>query len=499
MTAVQEVRGTTAVPAFARWRVLGVGAVVAALLTAVSGRYGWFGDELYFVSAGRRLDWGYADQPPLLPLIARLADLVAPGVVEVARVPATLATVAGIVFAALAARELGASGAGQAVAAAAYGSSPFLIGTGHLLATSTVDPVLWTALTWLVLRWVRTRDDRLLVAAGVVTALALQTKFLVVAFWAVALPAAALLGPRDLLRRPMLWVGAGIAVAATVPTLLWQAANGWPQLAMGAVIAAESVYTGGRLWFVPSGLLIVGALCGTVLAGYGLARLLRDERLRPYRFLAVTAVGVVVLFALAGGRPYYVAGAFPVLWAAGAAGLGGASRWWRWIVSLPAFAVSLVVVVAGNTVPVAPVESLSGQPMAVGFLQNDEVGWPQYVDDVAAAYRALPPEVRARTGVVGGSYWAGAALDVLGPDRGLPAAHSPHRGFGWFGHPGEDVDAVLVLGDPGALVDGFATARQVGVVDNDLDVANLHQGAPIWLLEGRTVPWPELWERARTL
>ena len=47
------------------------------------------------------------------------------------------------------------------------------IRTGHLLATSTVDPALWTALTWLLVRWVRTRKDGLLIAAGVVTAVAM--------------------------------------------------------------------------------------------------------------------------------------------------------------------------------------------------------------------------------------------------------------------------------------------------------------------------------------
>ena len=86
--------GLETVPAFARGPVLAVAAAAAAVLTAVSWRYGYMGDELYFVAASHHLAWGYADQPPLVPLIALAMDTIAPGVVAVLRIPSMLATVA---------------------------------------------------------------------------------------------------------------------------------------------------------------------------------------------------------------------------------------------------------------------------------------------------------------------------------------------------------------------------------------------------------------------
>ncbi|WP_214406877.1 glycosyltransferase family 39 protein [Pseudonocardia lacus] len=483
------------VAAFARGPVLALAGIVALLLTAVSGRYGYFGDELYFVAAGHHLDWGYADQPPLVPLLALLMDTIAPGSVAVLRIPATLATVAGIVLAALLARELGGGRRAQLITAGAFALAPIFLGGGHLLATSTFDPVLWTAVTWLVVRWVRTRSDRLLLVAGVVTAVALQVKFLIVGFWVIAILAVLVVGPRGMLRRPALWAGGAIAVLATVPTLLWQANNGWPQLAMSQAVAAESVYAGGVLGFLPLG-LAGGFVIGLVLALHGTYRLLRDPDLR---FLGITALGVAALFMATGGRPYYISGMFALVWAASAVTVerGDAARWWRWVATWPVYAVSAVVVLAViHPLPIKPVSWHADQPLQIGNFQLDEIGWENTVPDVVAAFDALPDDVARNAVVVTGDYWSVSAAQRYAPQ--LPS-YSYHRGAAWFGTPPEDSGSVLFLGDPTALAPYFTSVTMVGAVDNDLRVTNLTQGGPILLLEGRTAPWSQIWPAVRHL
>jgi len=65
-------------------RVIGIGAVVFAVLMALSARYGFDRDELYFLDCARHLQASYVDQPVLTPLIARLS-LSLFGVSEVGR------------------------------------------------------------------------------------------------------------------------------------------------------------------------------------------------------------------------------------------------------------------------------------------------------------------------------------------------------------------------------------------------------------------------------
>jgi 4-amino-4-deoxy-L-arabinose transferase-like glycosyltransferase len=470
---------------FASGPVLSIAAVVGATQLAASAGSGyWFGtywfDEVYMLAIGRHhLDWGSADQPPLTPLLAAMMDAIAPGSIVALRLPAVLATASAVVVAALVARELGGDRRAQTLTAGAQATALWTMLAGHWLTPYTLEPVQWLVLGWLLVRWIRLRDDRLLLALGATAGVAAQTKFQVLLLAAVLLAAVVVCGPRDLLRRPLLWVGAGIAALIALPTLGWQAANGWPQLQMTAVVAAEADALYGGRPGVAVTLIAMAGVAGTALLLYGLWVLLHDEE---RRFLAVTFLVLYAVFVLAPGRPYYLGGLYGIVAAAGALGLqrrreAGHVRF-RWV-AWPAYALSAAA--AGGLLLFSATTITS---------TSDEIG-EAIAQRTAAAYQALPPETREHTAIMGGSYIVAAYLDGYSLQYGLPQAHSGSRGYGWFPPPPEDDTTVLFVGsDPNGLRPYFSDVRMV---------TDGGQDASVWLCTGRQEPWAQLWPRLRTL
>jgi hypothetical protein len=502
MSGVTDTRAapveTGSIPAFARLPVLAIAGGVALLLSLTAGRYGFFGDELYFIAAGHHLAWGYADQPPLVPLLARAVDAMFPGSVVALRIPAMVVTVAGVVVTALAAREFGGQRRAQTLAAAAIAISWQLLVSGHLLETSTVDPLFWEVITWLVVRWIRTRNDWLLLWSGAVTAIDLQVKYLIPAFWIVLGVCTVLVGPRDLLRRPMLWIGMALAVLSTVPSMIWQSNHGWPQWEMGRVIAYEqaSAY-GGRPGFLVLAVVTAGFLAGAVLLCYGLWQLLRSDALRPYRVLGWTVIGVTAICVATEGHYYYASGLYSLCWAAGAVGVQRRrpALWWRWSISWVAFVLSAVVAVP-LALPIFPQPPSSG----MNLLKAGTVGWPKVVDTVAAAYRSLPSTEQHNAVLLTRDYWQAAAIDYYGPERGLPRVYSAYRGYWYFGAPPADSGVVLYVGpDKTTLAPYFDTMRPISTVDNPGGFPGINNKISVWLCSGQRVPWTQLWPKLREM
>lgn len=479
---------------FAARQVAVVSGVLLVVLVATSQGYGWHRDELYF----RMLppDWGYTDQPPLVPFLARTLA----GVVDqpwAVRLPAAACAAASVVVAALLAREVGGDRRAQLLAATAVAGSTVTLLFGHVLLTSSLDLVVWPLVSLLVLRAVVREQPRWWVWTGVVVGLSTWNKLLV-AMLLVSLAVGLVVTGRGraLLSRGVVVGGAAAAVLA-LPNLLYQATHGWPQLATGAALGASN----GDEVRVTTWVFLVVATGPPLVAFWvaGCVALLRRPGWAGGRFLAAALPVLVLLTLLAGSQPYYPSGLLVVLVAVGAVPVTS------WARSRPRRAVVLGAVALNTAVsavvalPLVPLGLLGGTPVpAMNQVAADQVDWPRYVEQVAAAWDALPDDERSRAAVVTANYGEAGAIARFGPALGLPPPYSGHNALADLGPPPDGTDVVVLVGTE-RVRELFASCEVVDHLDNGLGVDNEEQGVEVAVCRDPTLPWAALWERVRHL
>ncbi|MFD2765217.1 glycosyltransferase family 39 protein [Micromonospora eburnea] len=475
-----------------------VGAAVTAVLLLLAGRYGYHRDELYFLLCGRHLDWGYADQGPLVPALARLMDTIAPGNLVVLRTPSALLAGTAVVLVAAIARELGGGRGAQLLAAFLGAVAGIVLGPGHLLSTTTVDLVVWLAATWCVVRMLRTGDSRWLLGVGVVLGVGMLNKLLPALLAVGLLAGVVIAGPRRLLRDRWLYAAAGIVVVLAAPYLVWQAAHGFPQLSVASSIAGGDSSYSGRLDAVVLQLVIISP-CAVPIWVAGLVALLRRPAWRAYRAIGWAWPVVFAIVLLGGGKGYYDA---PLLLAVTSAGAvvtaewaGRGAVWGRRVLVAAGAAVAL----AGSAIlllPTLPADRLPGFVVDVNYDAGETIGWPAFADSLAAVHRGLPPPQRSRAVILTGNYGEAGAVARYGPQRGLPRAYSGHNSMAGFGRPPADADVVIAVGwaRPDQLRGWFTEVTEAGRIDLRVDVANDENGLPVYVCRGLRRPWSQIWD-----
>lgn len=491
--AEDTVRNSRALPTAARgvWLIAGF---LVLLLLVFAPRYGWHRDELYFLEAGRHLAWGYVDQPPLTPLFARIADTLASGNLVVLRFLPAVAAGAVVVVGAITVREMGGSRRSQVAGAGALAAGGFLLGTGHLLSPATFDLLAWMVLLWLTARMLRTADPRWWIAIGIVSGIAMLNKSLVVMLGVAIVIGLAAARRWDLLRSPWIVAGGLLAAAISLPNLLWQASNGWPQLEMSQRIS-ERLGTENRVLLIPLLILFVGpAFIGLMRRGAGWLR--NDGGGSRYQtFLWAFVAGVAITF-LTGGRPYYPVALTLMLVLAGVVAFEHSGRDARDLRGLIVIngVISLLI-----SLPVLPI-SMANITSTVNETLAETIGWPELVTQVAATVDSLPDSERDGVVILTASYGEAGAVDRFGPSLGLPPSYSAHNSYADFRRPSEDsATVVAVRYQPERLAPFFEMCRQVDEIDNGYGVDNEAQGQPVIICRGLRTSWDDLWPKLRHL
>ncbi len=438
-----------------------------------NNRYGYFRDEFNYIVCGDHLQWGYVDQPPLIPFLIHICRAVLGDSLRSIRfIPALVSSLLLVQTAAIA-RELGGRRFALVLSAICALIAPQYLSNGSLLGTNCLEPNLWMGCAYFAILAIKRTDPRYWLWFGVIAGLGLEEKYSIAVF-GLGIVVGLLLTPQRLVfLNKWIWLGGLAAFLVFLPNLLWNIHYDWPfaQLMRGIRAEGRDVVLGPFDYFFQQTLLVDPITAPIWLAG--LFALLFSARLKPYRLLGWCYLVCYAIFFVLHGKNYYLAPVYPILLAAGAVviesainGPGQAPRHVQWLkpviaiillasgahltpIVIPVFSPEHFLAYAKTLPFKLPVMEHSHARAALPQWYSDQFGWQEIVDETAVAWNRLTPEERKNEncGIFAQDYGQAGAIDFLGRRYGLPRSLSGHQTWFLWGPRSYSGNCMIVLDD----------------------------------------------------
>ncbi len=456
---------------------------IAVTLLSQHAGYGIYRDELYYLVCGHRLAFGYVDQPPLVALQARAAELLfGSRDLVLFRLLPNLAGALTVMLTGLIAQALGGGRRGAGYAMLAVLTVPVFLSTQSFLSMNAWEPVFWMSAVLALLHVLgNPRATRWWLLLGGSAGLGLENKASTLFFLIALLLAVVALPARRILRTRGFALALAVTVALALPNFLWQVHNHYPTYewlhdvahsSKDAVLSPPQFLLAQVFMVSPFHLLVWVP---------GLVLLLRSRAYRALGLLYVFFLGIMFLLH---AKDYYLAPIYPLLFAAG----GVAFARWAWVSNVrlagtnlyfAALAVSICITAPfavpilppaqylaySRTMHFAPIESEQHAGANFPEFFADHLDWQRLADGVARVYRSLPPDEQRTTGIFAANYGQASALNILGPALGLPEAISGHQNY-WLWGPRGYTGKEMIVVSPAPLSELLHSYRSCTVADH---------------------------------
>lgn len=410
------------------------------LLTSTN--YGLHRDEYLYWDEAYNLSWGFMEIPPLTPFLGRLFFTVLGDSVFAIRLMPALIGTATILLIGWAIKELG--GKKWAIG---FGCTGFLISLAFLRGNSLYQPVSFNQFFWflsafLLIRLIRTADNRYWYYLGICLGLGVLTKYSI-AFYGLGLFIGVILSShRKWLLSPQPYFALLIALIIISPNLYWQYVHHFPVVQHMRELSETQLVHVDFLSFFTDQLLFHFA--GTIVWGIGLISLFTVKKYKEYRILGIAFIATILVIALLRGKSYYTIGAFTSLFIFGGLALEN-------IIQRPMYRISAISAMVLFTLPILPFSlfvlpnekminyskfmadhigldaPLRWEDGTVHTLPQDYAdmnGWEELSKKLGKHYNELPESVRQRCHILGGSYGHASSINYYHQKYKLPRASS---------------------------------------------------------------------------
>jgi len=424
--------------------------------------YNYFRDELYYLACSDHLAAGYVDQPALSLALLKLVRIAFGDSLVAIRLLPALGSALFVLLTGLMAKELGGKNFALVLASTASFAAIGNLFLFHIYSMNFLDILFWQVSIFILIRLLKTENPKYWLLFGLAAGLGLENKISIVFLGLGATIGILLTKNRHYLKSKYLWLGGGLAVLLFLPYLLWNMAHGWPTLEFIHNAEVHKNIANTPLGFLRDQLLYNNPLTLIVWLP-GLWYFFVHKEGKKFRLFGWMYLSLYALFTIQHGKDYYLAPAYPILFAGGAVWLENwlqpKGRFWL-KPTLVAVIVITSLLLCPLTLPLLPVEKTvafyrqlgiqrSQERTTLGVLPQhfaDMFGWEEMVATIAKVYDTLSPKEQAKCLIYVRNYGEAAAIDFFGKKYHLPKAACAHNSYWLWGPPQWNGDVAIIFG-----------------------------------------------------
>jgi hypothetical protein len=477
--------------------------LIIHLATNLTGGYGIFRDEFYYIACSDHLAWGYVDQPPFSIAVLWISRILFGDSLFALRLLPAIAGAVTVAFAGLMTREIGGGRFAQALAACCALVAPLTLGTNSNFSMNSFDVLFWTLAFYLIIVLMKKDEQRNWLLLGFVLGLGLLNKISVLWLGA-GLAVGILLTPnRKLLLTRRVWYAAGIAFLLFLPHIIWQIKYGFPTLEFIKNATAHKYVAISPIEMFTQQIMEMN-LFSLFIWLAGLCYFLIAKSTKQFRILPIIYITVFLILVInKNSKTEYLGPMFPMLFALGAYSVEKFIHKFNWQWLKP---VTLVLLLLGGIIgvpfalPILPVETFIAYSQALGMTPStperkvlsklpqhyaDMFGWEKLTTAVADAYITLAPEEKIKCVILCNNYGEAGAIDYFGPKYNLPKAISSHNNYWLWGCQNSDGEVVIRTGGSiERIKESYSEVIQAGIFKDEYCMP-YENNMPIWICKNR--------------
>jgi hypothetical protein len=473
---------------------------------------GFHRDELLYLAVGRHPAAGYWSNPPFIGIVSYFLQLLPGKTLFILRLFPALAGALLIIITGLMTRELGGKTYAQVLACISLAISIIFMRVFSMFQPVCFDMLFWSIILYTFLRFLNTEKPVYLILLGVAFGFGFLNKYMVI-FLAAGLAIAVIpTSYRKLWINKYAWLAILIALLLFLPNIIWQYTHGFPVLHHMRELKETQLVNVRRINIILDQILMF--TISSLVWVAGLIWLIRSADSKKFRVFGYAYLAILLIFILLRGKSYYMAGMYPILFAA-----GGVS--WEMSLKRSASRIFLVLFIILLTIPILPgaipymsaprlVSYFSGIPPKMGgealvrwedgkmhpLPQDyaDMLGWDELGGIVVKACDTIKDKKRLM--IYCENYGQAGAVDYFGRGHNLPEAISFADAYRlWVPDTiSKSIDVFLYVNDElGADVDSlFSNITVAGSIKNPYA---REKGTTVYICRGPRGDFPAFWKR----